>query len=109
MHAFNKLNDAAIPAQSPILRKDTLLHGMSKRFIFSAIDLTDCFYQILMRPADMPLTAVSTPSDMLWESLVMPQGLKNASTTFYRMVSQVLRSLRDFSPSYFDEIFVHSR
>ena len=39
----------------------------------------------------------------------MPQGLKNAPATFNRMVTQVLRPLRDFAPSYFDDIFVHSR
>ena len=39
----------------------------------------------------------------------MPQGLKNAPVTFNRMVSQVLRPLRDFAPSYFDDNFVHSR
>ncbi|KAE8988964.1 hypothetical protein PF005_g10747 [Phytophthora fragariae] len=82
---------------------------MSGSVIYSAIDLTDGFYQILMRESDIPLTAVSTPSGMLWEWLVMPQGLKNAPTTFYRMVSHVLRLLRAFAPSYFDDIFVHSR
>ncbi|KAE8875196.1 hypothetical protein PF003_g40665 [Phytophthora fragariae] len=46
---------------------------------------------------------------MLWEWLVMPQGLKNAPATFNRMVSHVLRPLRAFAPSYFDDIFVHSR
>ena len=55
-----------------------VLNSMSGSVIFSAIDLTDGFYQILMRPSDIPLTAVSTPSGMLWEWLVMPQGLKNA-------------------------------
>ena len=86
-----------------------VLNSMSGSVIFSAIDLTDGFYQILMRPSDIPLTAVSTPSGMLWEWLVMPQGLKNAPATFNRMVSQVLRPLRGFAPSYFDDIFVHSR
>ncbi|KAE8966114.1 hypothetical protein PR002_g28468 [Phytophthora rubi] len=100
VHAFNKLNDATIPAQTPIPRKDMVL---------DAIDLTDDFYQILMRESDIPLTAVSTPSGMLWEWLVMPQGLKNAPATFNRMASHVLRPLRDFAPSYFDDIFVHSR
>ncbi|KAE9053058.1 hypothetical protein PF007_g33054 [Phytophthora fragariae] len=82
---------------------------MSGSVIYSAIDLTDGFYQILMRESDIPLTAVSTPSGMLWEWHVMPQGLKNAPTTFNRMVSHVLRPLRAFAPSYFDDIFVHSR
>ena len=40
---------------------------------------------------------------------MLPQGLKSAPATFNRMVSQVLRPLRDFSPSYFDDIFVHTR
>ena len=109
VHAFNKLNDATIPAQTPIPRKDMVLDSMSGSTIFSAIDLTDGFYQILMRESDIPFTAVSTPSGMLWEWLVMPQGLKNAPATFNRMVGQVLRPLRTFAPSYFDDVFVHSR
>ncbi|GMF24653.1 unnamed protein product [Phytophthora fragariaefolia] len=77
--------------------------------IFSAIDLTYGFYQILMRESAIPLAAVSTPVGMLWEWHVMLQGLKNVPATFNRMVSHVLRPLRDFAPSYFDDIFVHSR
>ncbi|CAI5714704.1 unnamed protein product [Peronospora farinosa] len=38
---------------------------MSGSTIFSSLDLTDGFYQIVMRPEDVPLTAVSTPSDAL--------------------------------------------
>uniref|UniRef100_H3H4Y5 Reverse transcriptase domain-containing protein n=1 Tax=Phytophthora ramorum TaxID=164328 RepID=H3H4Y5_PHYRM len=73
------------------------------------LDLRDGFYQILMRESDIPLTAVSTPSGMLWEWLVMPQGLKNAPATFNRCVTHLLRSVRDFAPSYFDDVFIHSR
>ncbi|KAG6623867.1 reverse transcriptase [Phytophthora cinnamomi] len=109
VHAFNKLNDATIPAHTPIPRKDMVLDTMSGSTKYSAIHLMDDFYQILMREADVPLTAVSTPSGMLWEWLVMPQGLKNAPATFNRMVSNLLRPYRDFAPSYFDDIFIHSR
>ncbi|GMF28100.1 unnamed protein product [Phytophthora fragariaefolia] len=109
VHAFNKLNDATIPAQTPIPRKNMVLNTMSGSVIYSVIDLTDGFYQILMRESDIPLTAVSTPSGMLWEWLIMPQGLKNAPAAFNLMVSHVLRPLRAFAPSYFDDIFVHSR
>ncbi|KAE9021944.1 hypothetical protein PR001_g13256 [Phytophthora rubi] len=48
VHAFNKLNDATIPAQTPIPRKDMVLDSMSGSVIYSAIDLTDGFYQILI-------------------------------------------------------------
>ncbi|KAE9082091.1 hypothetical protein PF007_g22410 [Phytophthora fragariae] len=82
---------------------------MSLSTIFSGLDLRDGFYQILMRESDIPLTAVSTPSGMLWEWLVMPQGLKNAPATFNRCVTHLLRSVRDFAASYFDDVFIHSR
>ena len=48
MHDFNNLNDVTIPAQTPIPRKDMVLDTMPGSEIFSAIDLTDGFYQIPM-------------------------------------------------------------
>ncbi|OWZ13169.1 reverse transcriptase [Phytophthora megakarya] len=109
VHAYNKLNDATIPAQTPIPRKDVIIDSMSKSTIYSALDLRDGFYQILMRENDIPLTAVSTPSGMFWDWLVMPHGLKNAHASFNRCVTHLLRSVRDFAPSYFDDVYVHSR
>jgi hypothetical protein len=108
VHAFNKLNAAAIPAQTPIPRKDILIDSMGGSTVFSALDLMDGFYHILMRENDIPLTAISTPSGMLWEWLVTPQGLKNAPATFNRLVTHLLRPHRTYAPSYFDGIFVHS-
>ncbi|KAF1318312.1 reverse transcriptase, partial [Globisporangium splendens] len=88
VHAFNKLNAATIPAQTPIPRKDVIVDSMQGSTIFSTIDLRDGFYKILMREKDIPFTAVSIPSGMLWERLVMPQGLTNAPATFNRCVTQ---------------------
>ncbi|KAG2844238.1 hypothetical protein PC113_g18436 [Phytophthora cactorum] len=93
VHAYNKLNDATIPAQTPIRRKDVIIDSMAKSTIYSALDLRDRFYQILMRESDIPLTA----------------RLKNAPSTFNRCVTHLLRSVRDFAPSYFDDVFVHSQ
>uniref|UniRef100_A0AAV1UYV9 Reverse transcriptase domain-containing protein n=1 Tax=Peronospora matthiolae TaxID=2874970 RepID=A0AAV1UYV9_9STRA len=62
-----------------------------------------------MLERDNPYTAVNNPSGTLWEWLVMPQGLINAPATFNRCVTNLLRSVRDFAPSYFDDVFVHSR
>ena len=109
VHAYNKLNTATIPAQTPIPRKDVLLNSMGKSTIFSALDLKDGYYQVLMRESDVAKTAVSTPSGMLWEWLVMPQGLKNAPATFNRVVAHVMRQHRAYAPHYFDDVFVHSR
>ena len=77
-HAFNKLNASTVPVQTPIPRKDFVIDGMSKSTTFSSMYLMDGFYQILMREQDIPYTAVSTPSGMIWECLVMPQGMSNA-------------------------------
>ncbi|CAI5701232.1 unnamed protein product [Peronospora effusa] len=107
VHAYNKLNTATIPAKTPIPRKDVLLNSRGKSTIFSALDLKDGYYQVLMRDTDVAKTAVSTPSGMLWEWLVMPQGLKNASATFNRVVAHVMRQHRVYAPHYFDDVFVH--
>ena len=53
------------------------------------MDLMDGFYQILMRKRDISYTAVSTPSGMLWEWLVISQGLINAPATFNRCVTDL--------------------
>ncbi|KAG3116416.1 hypothetical protein PI125_g4664 [Phytophthora idaei] len=76
---------------------------------YSALDLVDGYYQLLMRACYVPLTAVSTPSGMLWEWLVMPQGLSNAPATFNCLVPQLFRPHRAYAQTYFDDIFVHSR
>ncbi len=61
MHAFNRLNDATIVAQTPIPRPDVIIDGMQGSTVFSTLDLEDGFYQIIMREKDIPLTAVSNP------------------------------------------------
>ena len=50
--------------------------------MYSALDLVDGYYQLLMRASDIPITEVSTPINMLWEWLVLPQGISNAPATF---------------------------
>ncbi|KAG3078282.1 Transposon Tf2-9 polyprotein [Phytophthora idaei] len=109
VHAYNKLNNATVLAQTPIPRKDVLLNNMAGCELYSALDLVDRYYQILMRESDIPLTAGSTPSGMLWEWLVMPQCLSNTTGTFNRLVAQLFRPLRAYAQTYFDDIFVHSR
>ncbi|CAI5711466.1 unnamed protein product [Peronospora effusa] len=109
VHAFNKLSAATIPAQTPIPRKDVIIDGMSKSVIFSSMDLMDGFYQILMRERDIPYTAVGAPSGMIWKRLVMPQGISYAPATFNGCAPHLLRPVREFAPSYLDDVFVHSR
>ncbi|KAG2979126.1 hypothetical protein PC120_g25187 [Phytophthora cactorum] len=43
VHAYNKLNDATIPTQTPISRIDMIIDSMAKSTIYSALDLRDGF------------------------------------------------------------------
>jgi hypothetical protein len=79
------------PSVDAFSRKDVLQNNMAVCTVVSALDMVDGYYQLLMRESDIPLTAVSTPSGMLWEWLVMLQGLSNALATFNRLVTQLLR------------------
>ncbi|GMF55629.1 unnamed protein product [Phytophthora fragariaefolia] len=87
-------------------------------------DVIDAFFRAkheagLMResksPHSTPTFCVRKPNGkcvvagMLWERLVMPQGLSNAPATFNRLVTQLFRPHRAYAQTYFDDIFVHSR
>ena len=54
VHAYNKLNAATIPARTPIPRKDFLQNNMDGCTMYSALDLVDGYYQLLMRASDIP-------------------------------------------------------
>ncbi|GMF42098.1 unnamed protein product [Phytophthora fragariaefolia] len=102
---FQQLNAATVPASTPIPRKDVLQNNMAGCTVFSTLDMGDGYYQLLMRESDIPLTAVCTPSGMLWEWLAMPQGLSNAPATFNKLVTQLFWPMRHFVQTYFDDIF----
>ena len=108
MHAFNKLNAAMVPAQTPIPRKGVIIDCMARSTIFSSMDLIVGF-QIFMHKRYIPYTAVSIPSGIFWEGLVMPQELSNAPATFNRCLTDLVRFVRKLAPSYFDNLFVHIR
>ncbi|POM77777.1 LOW QUALITY PROTEIN: Pol protein [Phytophthora palmivora] len=52
VHAYNKLNNATVPAQTPIPRKDVLQNNLSGCTLYSALDLVDGYYQIYSRAED---------------------------------------------------------
>ncbi|POM79140.1 LOW QUALITY PROTEIN: Putative retroelement [Phytophthora palmivora] len=102
VHAYNKLNNATVPAQTPIPRKDVLLNDMSGCIL--ALDLVDGYYQILMRESDIPLTAYPER-----DALGVASDATMAFECPHHVQSLCLRPLRTFTQTYCDDIFVHSR
>ncbi|GMF45606.1 unnamed protein product [Phytophthora fragariaefolia] len=97
VHAYNTLNSATVPAQTPIPRKDVLLNNTAGCTVYSALNLVGGYYQILMRESDIPLTADSTSSGMFWEWLVMPEGISNAPAAFNRLATPPFGPLHAFT------------
>jgi hypothetical protein len=60
--------------------------------VFSKIDLRKGYHQIPMRGADVAKTAVTTPFG-LFEFLRLPFGLRNAGSTYQRLMDRVLSGL----------------
>jgi hypothetical protein len=60
--------------------------------LFSTIDLRKSYHKIPMHPAYIPKTAIITPFG-LFKFLRLTVGLRNAGSTFHRLMDRVLDSL----------------
>jgi hypothetical protein len=75
---------------------------------FTALDLQSGFWQIRMAPEDVKKTALITKTG-LYEWMVMPFGLKNATSTFTRTMSEVFKDLGNkFLKVFVDDLNIHS-
>jgi hypothetical protein len=75
---------------------------------FTALDLQSGFWQIQMAPEDVKKTALITKTE-LYDWTIMPFGLKNATGTFTRTMSEVFKELGSkFLKVFVDDLNVHS-
>jgi hypothetical protein len=87
---------------------DDVIDQLGRSTWFTALDLQSGFWQIRMAPEDMKKTALITKTG-LYDWTVMPFGLKNATSTFTRTMSEVFKDLGSrFLKVFVDDLNVHS-
>jgi hypothetical protein len=92
----------------PMPLVEYVISQIGKSAWFTTLDLQSGFWQIRMAPKDMGTTALVTKSG-LFEWTVMPFGLKNATSTFTRTMTEVFKDVGDsFLKVFVDDLNVHS-
>jgi hypothetical protein len=87
---------------------EDVISQLGKSAWFSALDLQSGFWQIRMAPENIKKTSLITKTG-LYDWIVMPFGLKNATSTFTRTMSLVFKELGDkFLKVFVDDLNVHS-
>ena len=106
---YRPLNAVIIKNKYPLPRIDTLFNQLAGAKVFSKINIRSGYYQIKIRPQDIPKIAFSTRYG-LYEYLVMSFGLTNAPAFFmYLMNSVFMRELDKFVVVFIDDIQIYSR
>ena len=73
-------------------RIDDIITRLAKNRFFSKIDLANGYYQVKMHRDSIKFTTFISEFGK-HEYLAMPMGLKNAGSTFQRMMGKVLEGL----------------
>jgi len=92
----------------PMPLVDEIISQLGKSAWFSALDLQSGFWQICMAPEDVKKTALVTKTKF-YDWTVMPFGLKNATSTFTRIMSSVFKEMGNkFLKVFVDDLNIHS-
>lgn len=105
---YRKLNEVTVGDKYPLPNIEDLLDQLGKCKYFSTIDLASGFHQIEIEKRDIPKTAFSVENGH-FEFLRMPFGLRNAPSTFERVMDQVLTGIQnEICMTYLDDIITYS-
>ena len=105
---YRKLNAVSTKDAYPIPTIEETLQRIRGHHFFTKLDLASGYFQIPIREEDKAKTAFTT-GRALYEFNVLPQGLKNASASFQRIMNTLLVTKREaFCIVYMDDILTFS-
>lgn len=105
---YRKLNEKTISDRYPLPNISEILDKLGKCLYFTTLDLASGFHQIEMDPRDIQKTAFTVEGGH-YEYVRMPFGLKNAPSTFQRVMDNVLGDLiGKICLVYLDDIIIYS-
>lgn len=103
---YRQLNRITVKNRYPLPRIDDLLDRLRGATVFSSLDLTQGYHQILLSEAERERTAFRTPFGH-FQYKVMPFGLTNAPAVFQSAMNSILQDL-NFVVVYLDDILIFS-
>jgi hypothetical protein len=105
---YQQVNNVTEKVAYPLPFIDEIFNRLSKAKYFTVMDLTSGYYQVPLDPNSRQYTAFIC-SRGLFEYLVLPMGITNATETFQRMMNKVLDGLLHvICEVYLDDIIVYS-
>lgn len=105
---YRKLNEQTIDDRYPLPNINDILDKLGRSQYFTTLDLASGFHQIEIEPKDIAKTAFTVENGH-YEFVRMPFGLKNAPSTFQRVMDSVLRGIQnECCIVYLDDIIIFS-
>ncbi|CAM4708791.1 unnamed protein product [Caretta caretta] len=104
---YRKLNAVTRPDNYPMPRTDELLEKLGRAQFISTLDLTKGYWQVPLDESAKERSAFTTHLG-LYESNVLPFGLRNAPATFQRLVDGLLAGLGEYAVAYLDDVAIFS-
>lgn len=105
---FRQLNSMTKPETYPLPYLEDIIDRIQGCVVFTKLDLKSGYWQIMMRADDQAKTAFVTHTGAYqWRR--MPFGLRNATSTFQRIMRKVLAGLEHFCEVHVDDILIFSQ